>query len=395
MSQVFSSDASALAASTTINVSAQNSSNSVSNDRHTQTSGLRNFTRDPYDAMPLFNGDPDNLEGWFTAVRARADASVDGPPSESLLISIGKESLARSSAASNVFKLIRMKDFQDLTRWQDYEQLIRNYLEPVRETDPFVVLKELVCTAPRPEESLEEFALRLNNLMSSFVKAGRNSRYLNDSDKPALDGFARLAAFGVVKQLMPPTSKYVYNSSPLDANMGPLKALIHVRNLCPEGSFPYRRSMPNTLSNPVPPLVCATTKPPNRNHSRSSSKASVKSYHSRNTHSTYSNHSQIICYNCGFRGHIASNCYASYPKKRRTDDEYQSDLPYCTHHRIHGHDTSECNALYNMRYSRSFHGRSNRRARRGNRRRGSQSNQNQAHSSNSGELERPSQTAQW
>nr|XP_053653788.1 uncharacterized protein LOC128703212 [Cherax quadricarinatus] len=153
-----------------------------------QTSSLHNFSRDPYDAMPLFNGNLDNLEAWFTAVHTRANASVDGLPSEICIISIGKESLARSPAASNVFNLIRNIDFQGLTKWAYYEQLMRNYLDPVRVTDPFMVLKELVCTAPRPEESLDEFALCLNNLMTSFVRAGQHFKYLADDDKRALEG---------------------------------------------------------------------------------------------------------------------------------------------------------------------------------------------------------------
>nr|XP_053652628.1 uncharacterized protein LOC128702414 [Cherax quadricarinatus]XP_053657231.1 uncharacterized protein LOC128706300 [Cherax quadricarinatus] len=146
----------------------------------------------------------------------------------------------------------------------------------------------------------------------------------------------------------------------------------------------------------APPLVCATATHRGRQPSQRSPRTSVQShYKPRSIHSTFSNHSQRTCYNCGFRGHIAINCPDSHPKRRRADDEYQSDLPYCTYHRIHGHDTSECNALYNLQYSRSFRGRSNRRTRRGNRHRGSQNNQNQAHSSNSGEFERPSQTIPW
>lgn len=131
---------------------------------------------------------------------------MEDPLSENSIIRLSKESLIRPPDAVNVVILFQMRDFKNVTKWSEYEELIRSFLVPVKTANPYIVLRELVNATPMRDESLSDFAVRLDKLLSSFIKAVQPSDFVPDEDKRSTTSFAKLAAFGAIKELMPPDS---------------------------------------------------------------------------------------------------------------------------------------------------------------------------------------------
>lgn len=250
------------------------------------------------------------------------------------------------------------------------------FLVPMTDSDPYIILKEIVNATLTPNDSLCKFMVRLSNLLTSFIKAVQSSKFIPEEGKHAAPSFGKLATFGAIRELMPLTAFHAYDSNPPTVNMEPLAVLIHIRDMCAPGTFPYIKPTLTTMNPSASPVFYVTTQGPDKSQACQSSKASVMS--SCSARSAFSNHSRRTCYNCGYRGHIAANCMSGQSKKRRIENNSQANLPYCTFHRIHGHDTSECNALYNSRYFRSSCDHSYHRTRRGNRGRSPQNNQSQS-----------------